>query len=267
MGRELNHELNHAEVRELLGAYALDAVDADEREAVDRHLDECQPCRAEVKDHREVAAMMAAGWSPAPEGVWNRIAGALEESPPTMAVNIGAVRQVREEREDRREERRRRWAMAGPVRAAVAVGVAASVALVAFLGVKVVDTSSQVDHLAEPLAEGDMGRAAAAAAKRPDARLVSMRSTDGQQSAEAVLLPDGAGYLVKTNLPQLPGTKTYQLWAVVGSAKISVGGLGPQLGPMSFRAPPDAAALAITAEQAGGVVASIQAPAVVGTVA
>ena len=92
----MGRELNHTEVRELLGAYALDAVDEDEREAVERHLDDCQPCRAEVKDHREVAAMMAAGWSPAPEGVWDRIAGALEENPPTLAVNIGAVRQVRE---------------------------------------------------------------------------------------------------------------------------------------------------------------------------
>lgn len=263
----MGRELNHAEVRELLGAYALDAVDGDELEAVERHLDECPACRAEVKDHREVAAHMAAGWSPAPEGVWDRIAGALEENPPSMAVNIGAVRQVREEERASGRRQGPRGRAAGPVRAALAVGVAASVALVAFLGVKVVDTSNQVDHLAEQLAEGDMGRAAAAAAKRPDARLVSMRSADGRASADAVLLADGSGYLVKSTLPSLSSSQTYQLWAVVGGDKISVGVLGPSPGPLAFRAPPDASALAITAEQAGGVVTSRQQPAVVGTVA
>jgi hypothetical protein len=256
----MGRDLSHSEVRELLGAFALDAVDADEAQAVEAHLDECQPCRTEVREHREVAAMLASGWSPAPDGVWDRIAGSLEEAPPAMVIPLGAARVER-------EERRRRRAGAGPVRAAIAMGVAASVALVAFLGVKVVDTSHQVDHLAAQLADGDVGRAAAAAAHRPDARLVSLRSTDGQRSADAVLLPDGTGYLVKTDLPQLKPERTYQLWAVVGSAKISVGVLGPSPGPVAFHAPPDAAALAITEEQAGGVVTSFQSPTVVGTFA
>lgn len=257
----MGRDLSHSEVRELLGAYALDAVDDDEARAVEDHLDACQPCRAEVREHREVAAMMASGWSAAPEGVWDRIAGSLEEAPPAMVVPLGAARAARAER----DEGRRR--SVGPVRAAVAVGVAASVALVAFLGVKVVDTGRQVDHLAAQLADGDVGRAAAAAARRPDARLVSMKSTDGRRSADAVLLSDGSGYLVKTDLPPLNPQRTYQLWAVVGSAKISVGVLGPTPGPVAFHAPPDAAALAITEEQAGGVVASLQTPTVVGTFA
>lgn len=256
----MGRDLSHSAVRELLGAYALDAVDDDEAQAVEAHLDECQPCRLEVKDHREVAAMLAAGWSPAPEGVWDRIAGSLEEAPPAMVVPLGAARAAR-------DERRRRFGAIGPVRAAFAVGVAASVALVAFLGVKVVDTSLQVDHLAAQLADGDVGRAAAAAAHRPDARLVSMRSTDGQRSADAVLLPDGSGYLIKTDLPTVSSSRTYQLWAVVGGSKISVGVLGQSLGPLAFHAPPNASALAITEEAAGGVVLSQQQPAVVGTIA
>lgn len=256
----MGRDMSHSEVRELLGAYALDAVDENEVEAVEAHLDECQPCRLEVKDHREVAAMLAAGWSPAPEGVWDRIAGSLEESPPSMVVPLGAARAVR-------EERRRGARAAGPVRAAFAAGAAACVALVAFLGVKVVDTSHQVDHLAAQLADGDVGRAAAAAVHRPDAQLVAMRSTDGRHTADAVLLPDGAGYLVKTDLPALSEQRTYQLWAVVDGMKISVGVLGPSPGPVAFHAPPKASALAITDELAGGVVVSQQQPAVVGTVA
>ena len=75
----MSRDLNHAELRELLGAFALDAVDNEEREAVERHLAECRPCRAEVAEHREVAAVMAAGWAPAPDGVWDRIAGSSAE--------------------------------------------------------------------------------------------------------------------------------------------------------------------------------------------
>ncbi|MGH2872076.1 MAG: zf-HC2 domain-containing protein, partial [Solirubrobacteraceae bacterium] len=52
MGRQLDHH----EIEELLGAYALDAVDPDERAAVDSHLAECLRCRAEVDRHRQIAA-------------------------------------------------------------------------------------------------------------------------------------------------------------------------------------------------------------------
>jgi anti-sigma factor RsiW len=71
---------------DLLGAYALDAVDDDERQAIERHLDNCAQCRREVAEHREVAGMLASGWLPAPEGLWDRIAGSLEEPPPPLRM-------------------------------------------------------------------------------------------------------------------------------------------------------------------------------------
>jgi anti-sigma factor RsiW len=243
-------------VQDLLGAYALDAVDDDERQAVERHLEGCQPCRAEVGQHQEVAAFLAAGWSPAPDGVWDRIASSLEETPPAMrpVVDLGA-------------ERQRRRPFAGPVRAVAAVGVAASVALVAFLGVRVVDTGRQVEELTQQLSGVDVARAADAAVRRDDARKIQLASTDGRLTADAVLLPDGTGYLVRNNLPGLPGDRTYQLWAVVGQNKISVGVLGPAAGPVAFHADGNVSALAITEEVAGGVVISQQPPTVLGVVA
>jgi anti-sigma factor RsiW len=253
MGRELTHE----EVQDLLGAYALDAVDGDDRHAVERHLEGCTPCRTEVADHREVAGLLAAGWVPAPEGVWDRIASALEESPPSMQppVPLGAAR-------ERRRERSR-----GPVRAAVAVAAAVAIGAVAFLGVKVIDTNEQVDNVAQQLTGEDLTRVAEAAARRPDARQVALRSADRRLAAEAVLLPDGTGYLVKSNLPSLSPDRTYQLWAVMGGAKISVGVLGTSAGPVAFHASGEVSALAITEEVAGGVIASVKDPTVLGTVA
>ncbi len=139
------------------------------------------------------------------------------------------------------------------------VGIAAAVAA---LGVMAVTAVNNGDDSPDDVAE-----VAAAAAARPDARKVAMRSPDGRLVADAVLLPDGTGYVVEANLPELPSDRTYQLWAVVGSSRISVGVLGRQVGPLAFRAAADVDAFAITNETAGGVIVSQQQPTVLGTVA
>ena len=266
--------MKHEDVVELLGAYALDAVDAGERDAVERHLEACAQCRHEVAEHREVAGMMASGWQPAPEGLWDRIAATLEEKPPPLRMPLSAVQGEppqglvpEAERQRLRpdpdpvvvplEEQRRRRRPGGIGRAAAAVGIAASVAVFGLLGVTALTRDDATD----------LADVAAAAAERPDARRVDMRSPDGTLSAEAVVLADGTGYLVETNLPQLPPDRTYQLWAVVGGSKISVGVLGQRVGPLAFRASADVSAFAITNETAGGVIVSQQPPTVVGTLA
>lgn len=255
----MGRELTHAELQELLGAYSLDAVDEAERHAVEDHLETCRQCRAEVSEHREVAAFMGAGWMPAPDGIWDRIAGSLEETPPAMRPVV-SIDEARERRE------RRRRSLTGPMRAVAAVGVAAVVALVGVLGYTIVDTKEQVGEVAASL-EGDVVRTAEAAARQPGARIIELKSVSGALTAEAVLLRDGTGYLVDANLPRLSEDRTYQLWAVVGQNKISVGVLGPRAGPVAFHTSGDVAALAITEEVAGGVVVSQATPTVVGVVA
>ena len=71
--------MTHDEISGLLGAYALDAVEGDERAAVEEHLLSCARCRAEVAEHREVAALLAHGGADAPDGLWDRIAGNLDD--------------------------------------------------------------------------------------------------------------------------------------------------------------------------------------------
>src|SRR5688572_25538469 len=73
--------LNHHD-DELLAAYALDAVDGEEGNAVDLHLRECGRCRAIVSDFRATAAHLAAGSAPAPARVWDAIAAQLESGEP-----------------------------------------------------------------------------------------------------------------------------------------------------------------------------------------
>src|SRR3954469_11979402 len=71
-------ERTHVEMQELLGAYALDATDADETAVIDAHLASCPWCREELRQHREVAAVLAGGAEVAPPAVWSRIAEKLE---------------------------------------------------------------------------------------------------------------------------------------------------------------------------------------------
>jgi len=74
----------HQELQDLLGAYALDAVEPDEAAAIERHLPTCPRCRIELAEHREVAALMGYAGADAPSGVWDRIIASLEEPPPAL---------------------------------------------------------------------------------------------------------------------------------------------------------------------------------------
>jgi hypothetical protein len=249
-------ELNHADAAEFLGAYALDALDDDERAVVEAHVRDCGACQTEVAEHREVAAVLAGpSWARAPEGLWDRIAGSLEEAPPPLKMPVAPVVPL--------EASRRRSRPVGVAAAAIA---AAAVALVGVMGLKIVDDERRIDSLKEQARGAELSRTADAALADPAARRVALRSPDDRFLARAVLLPDGTGYLLESNLPGLGADATYQLWAVVGTNRISVGVLGPDPGVAAFKAPGQTSALAITSEAAGGVVLTQKQPVVVGTV-
>ena len=261
----MGRELSHAEAVELLGAYALDALEADERVAVEGHASRCPSCRAEIVDHREVAGLLTPGWAKPPPGLWDRIAASLQEVPPPLDLAPVIAMKARE----------RRGTVAGspasPRRRTVGAGVAAMVAVAAvtvigFLGFRVADDNRRLDRLAIGEHGQELQRSVNAALAEPDARRVSLRSEDGARSAEAVVLPDGTGYLVRHNLPALSPDKTYQLWAVVGTSRISVGVLGPQPRIASFKMDGAVSALAITEETGGGVESTRRNPVVVGRI-
>jgi anti-sigma-K factor RskA len=240
-------ELSRSELDELLGAYALDAVDDDEREQVEAYLDRTPEARSLVSDYRETAALLAHSGSEAPPGLWERIEQTLEEEPPQLATpllgNLVAF-------ESRRTRFRRRIA--------VAVGVAAAVVVVGSLTVKVVQQDDRIDELGREAGNGSVLAAAETASRDPHAARVTLSSTDGALEARAVYLPDGDGFLVENNLRPLPPDRTYQLWALLGDPgaerAISAGVLGPDPGVTAFRVQGPVAGLAITDEQSPGSV-------------
>jgi hypothetical protein len=247
----VERELTHGEAAELLGAYALDALEADERDAVERHLGECPRCRAEVADHRTVASFLGSAGGRAPDGLWDRIAGSLEEAPPEL--RLAPVIPIK--------ERRAVSLRVGAAVAAVAAGV------IALLGAQVVHLNDEVGKMSTPeRADAALLSAATHAFADPQAQQVSMRSPDGSVSAKAALLPDGTGFLLADDLPALPNDRTYQLWALANGQKVSAGVLGARPQVLAFRyAPSGLSGFAVTAEQAGGVTATQNSPVVLGT--
>lgn len=251
----------HDDIAELLGAYALNAVDPDERALADAHLAECPRCRAELHDHLQVAAMLGNSGGDAPEGLWERIAGTLEEAPPPMRLAIPEPQPAPAATNVVPIASRRRTGG----RLAVAIVGAAAAVVIAVLGVKVVEQDDELDRISAALEGDTMLSAANAALLDPDAIQTTLTSADGRLSAAAVVLPDGTGYLMADGLPGLDDARTYQLWGQTGGGLISLGLLGAEPGKVvPFQAGGDVAALAITEEVTGGVAQSQNPPTVIG---
>lgn len=255
-------ERSHKDIEALLGAYALDAVDTDEAEAIELHLRDCPRCRSEVAEHRETASFLSHSGQPAPEGGWDRLVASLDEQPPELDMTRFAAgpRAPREgEATIITPARWRRVALA-------ATAAAAAVALLA--GVTVVRLNNRLDDVKQQvaLASGIRDQALAAASD-PARREIRLASTQGQPAATGVLLPDGRLYLFDDHLQPLPGDRTYQLWGVFPDKRVvSLGLLGHDPDVALFRGDPNLVALAITEERAGGVVSSTNQPTASGPV-
>ncbi len=253
--------LTHQELEALLGAYALDAVEGDEEQAVADHLVDCARCRAEVADHREVAALLAHGGADAPPAIWDRIAASIEGSGPSEHATV-LVPPLFSAPRAAGSNRHRAW----QTRAVVPVAAAAA-AVIGVLGFQVVGQGSKLEEQGEQIealaAEDGLSRAFQAAIGAPDAQLVDLRSADGEHEVRAVMT-DGEGYVHAGGLPELPDGKTYQLWADMGDARISLGVLGSRPEVVSFAVNDGVLGLAITEEDGSGVVVSDQPPVVYG---
>ena len=258
-------ELQREELHALLGAYALDAVDDDERDQIERYLDTDPRARAEVESFREAASMLAMSGTDAPSGIWDRIVGRIEGDERDLDPSDVAPPLDLFERKGAREASRRSVALRW-------VGVAAAVAatLIAVLSVQVLRQNDRIDRLDVAMTGDPVRRGAETAATAPGSRTVSLTSESGTELASIVLRPDGTGYFVSHGLEAAPEGDVYQLWALVGDAEqpeaISAGVLGNDPRVASFRFSSPVNGFAVTMEQAPGVISSLQQPELTGLV-
>lgn len=234
----------HKELRELVGVYAVNALDPDERRHVESHLAGCRACAEELVAHLETLAALTENDEPVPSEVWDRISGSLEERPPQALFTKAA----------------RPWM---PKRLGFVLAAAATIVFVA-MGSRLVQQERRLDSLTVALSSRSISEVAQSAASDPRALLLSLQSPDKTKFARVVVLPDGTAYLTANNLDALPDDKTYQLWALRGDERISLGVLGRDPGVSAFRSVGEAAGFAITVEHAGGVPLTTNNPVVFG---
>lgn len=228
--------MSHQELQELLGAYALDAVDPHEVAIVEAHLAECPSCQSQVAAHRETAARLGNFGAEAPAELWDRIAAGLTVAPaappPSNVVRLS-----------------KRRGLGAPIAALVA---AAAIAAVALLGVSTLHLQSRVDALRDEVGRGGLQQAAAAAVLNPHHTTLRLTSADGRLNAEVVTVGGREAYLVGSNLTPVDSDRTYQLWGVVGGRPVSLGLLGSHPELAAFQIDPAVTRLMVTAEPAGG---------------
>jgi len=246
-------EQTHMNVEELLGVYALDAVDQDERLIVDEHIAVCPRCRNEVQNHREVAAILAGDARRAPDQLWDRIVNDLSaEAPPMKLAPVVSL----PSKQPRRGTRPDIWiaSVAAALVLLLGVGIAVQSTRLSGAEAELAAREQQVATLAATLQAEPLDQAVNAALSDPAAQVVSLTADASLDAMLVVLLPDGTGYVVQSSLDPLPADATYQLWAVVDGKVISAGVLGSQPDVVPFHLDPGGLeGLVITREEAGGV--------------
>ena len=223
----------HEDIQSLLGAYALDAVDAEERRQVELHLRECECCREEASNHLEVAGLLT-------------LVIEMEEHSEAVATEdlIDDVVVPFEAPTSRRRSR---------------VLELTSIAAVAVLLAGFIVQTVRLGNVQEELASATAADFALAAQEAGSATY-GLADVDGRLVASVVVLEDGTGLLTIEDLPSVDEGRTYQLWGVMDGEVVSVGLAGSGPGTSAFTADLERLeALVITEEEAGGVAISQEA--------
>jgi anti-sigma-K factor RskA len=219
------------ELHTLTGAYAADALDAEERDRFELHLAACADCRQEVAELRATAA---------------RLAGAAFEQPPAAlrARVLDEVSRTRQQPPLADDAvlpltRRRWWTQPASIAAALLLVVSAGLGALAW----------QQDRRADE-AEARAAQIAAVVAD-PD-RVESSAPATTEGSGTVVAAEDLAVFRTD-GLPELPSDQAYQLWLISDQGATSAGVLGRD-GSLEkvVEDVGDAEALGLTVEPSGG---------------
>jgi hypothetical protein len=242
--------MSHDESNELLAVAALHAVDAETLAAIEEHAVSCPRCQSELDGYRAVASALGNSVEELPVGLWTNISSQLwerkDESTVMPDLRIGDTRAGLVAISSATRPSR-------GLRTAVSAAAFAAAASIVVLALSLSSAQNHVTNL-----EGALQSANRSVVQRalttPGHQIVDLTSASNQQLAEFVMLPDGTGYLVKSNMPTLTPNDTYQLWAIVKGSPVSIGVMGSSPGQVTFTmvSSPSPSELAVTVQSAGG---------------
>ncbi len=219
----MTEDLSHSEIQELLGAYALGAVDERERATIEAHAETCETCRIELADHIRLAAALrqhAARVSPLAS------AEASGTATPAGKVTRGRVA--------------RRWAV--PVATAFVI-------VVVLLGGLFVQERIGSDDVEATLDRIELLERAQLAAADPAAVVTTLRTPSDEPVLTVVSRAGaGPGYAINSAIPDLEGGRTYQLWRVDNQGVTAVATLGRRPETVEFALPAGTTGFLLTVE-------------------
>jgi Anti-sigma-K factor rskA, C-terminal/Anti-sigma-K factor RskA, N-terminal domain len=236
------------ELHTLVGAYALDAVEDEDRPEFERHLLTCEQCRDDVRGLRETTARLAAATAitPRPELRQSTMqaTAVVRQLPPVVPGDRAVL-----------GPRRGRWLARRVIARPWLAGVAAGLTVVLAVAAVVLG-----------LHAGAMQHRLAAQEQRDSAMTVVLGAHDAVVLTAAVstggtatvVMSHQARALVFTakGLARLPGAMAYELWLAGPAGVTSAGMLPPGLrgmsGPMVVRGVAKGEQLELTAEPASG---------------
>jgi anti-sigma-K factor RskA len=210
---------------DLLAAYALDALDDDERERFERHLPDCAECTEQLAMLREpVAALAYAAEGPVPpEELRDRIIEGARAEPRAAVIKLP----------------RRNWALG-----AVAAVAAAAACLAIGLGLWANSLSNSLDR----------ERSARSVVDRLLAENATAKPLIGANGS-LIVARNGRAALLVCGLADAPSAKTYEAWVITGNSPVPAGLFrgGSGCRPVSLtQRVPKSATVAVTLEQARG---------------
>lgn len=206
------NEQHHGYENEQIGAYVLDALDADEVKAFELHLVSCPTCQAEVAELQDVVGVLPLALTPVepPAALRDRISRAIEHdltSKPTFtALTGGAPKRPRQTRFPMPE----------------AFLALAAVAVIAALGLWNVHLQGRIN---QQQAAVSLQQLVSTALNHRDA-VYPVAPTSSAAGASAYMVqPQGkqSAYLIVKDLPQAPSRKVYQLWLMRAGVPTSAG--------------------------------------------
>ncbi|MFJ1750412.1 anti-sigma factor domain-containing protein [Streptomyces sp. NPDC088116] len=239
-----------ADLHTLTGAYALHALEPQERAEFERHLNACHACAQEVRELSATAARLgqAVAMTPPPrlkEQVLRRIATERQE-PPVLAPQshsgggAGRGRSLS------------RFTLAACLAAAAAFG-----------GVAVWQYEEARDAQRRAEASRQQSEALAVVLAAPDAKITTARLTNGATGTVVVSPSRNRAAFLASGLPKPPNGMVYQLWYNDGGTMRDAGLMDSATGSdaVLMAGPVGAASgMGITVEPAGGSAQPTSAP-------